>query len=82
MIVPMKKISLVLLDSERKTALKKLRTLGLVHVEHIEGKSEALSRCKSDCEKLHSAYALTADVKQAKKKAKRHRHRTSACKSQ
>lgn len=70
MIVPMKKISLVLLDSERKTALKKLRALGLVHVEHIEGKSEALSRCKSDCEKLHSAYALTADVKQAKKKQK------------
>ena len=30
MIVPMKKVSLIVLDGERKNALKKLRKLGLL----------------------------------------------------
>ncbi len=32
MIVPMKKIFLVVLDAEKKAALKKLRSAGLVHL--------------------------------------------------
>ena len=35
MIVPMKKISLVVLDAERKLAFKKLRNLGLVNFEEV-----------------------------------------------
>ena len=63
MIVPMKKISLVVLDSERKTALQKLRKLGLVHVEPIEGKGENFTNLKNDCEKLRLAYAAVSEVK-------------------
>ena len=41
MIVPMKKVSLIVLDGERKHALKKLRKLGLLHIEIKEGKGTA-----------------------------------------
>ena len=40
MIVPMKKVSLVMLESRRRTALQKLRTAGVLHVESA-GKSSA-----------------------------------------
>lgn len=63
MIVPMKKISLVVLDSERKTALQKLRKLGLVHVEPIEGTGENFTNLKNDCEKLRLAHAAVSEVK-------------------
>ena len=39
MIEPMKKVSIVLLNKEKQEALKKLRKLGLVHLEKIEGSS-------------------------------------------
>ena len=35
MIEPMKKVSIVLLNKEKQEALKKLRKLGLVHLEKI-----------------------------------------------
>ena len=38
-IVKMKKVSLVVLDAERKESLKSLRKMGLVHLEAIEGQS-------------------------------------------
>jgi len=63
MIVPMKKISLVVLDAERKKALQKLRKLGLVHIEEVEGKGETFNAYKNDCEKLHSAYAVISEIK-------------------
>jgi V/A-type H+-transporting ATPase subunit I len=43
MIVPMKKISLVVLENERREALKNLRKLGVLHVEEVSGSSEELS---------------------------------------
>ncbi len=43
MIVPMKKVSLVVLDRERKEALRTLRKLGVVHLEHFEGSFDTLS---------------------------------------
>ena len=46
MIVPMKKISLIVLDSEREDALIKLRKLGLVHIEIKEGKGPRLVQLK------------------------------------
>ncbi len=42
MIVPMKKVSLIVLNGERKNALKKLRKLGLLHIEIKEGKGPRL----------------------------------------
>ena len=46
MIVPMKKVSLIVLDGERKNALKKLRKLGLLHIEIKEGKGPRLLELK------------------------------------
>ncbi len=42
MIVPMKKIFLLLLESEKTEALKALRDLGVVHLESLTGKSSLL----------------------------------------
>ncbi len=42
MIVPMKKIFLLLLESEKTEALKNLRDLGVVHLESLTGKSSLL----------------------------------------
>ncbi|MGI5172169.1 ATPase [Treponema sp. OMZ 840] len=63
MIVPMKKISLVVLDAERKKALQKLRKLGLVHIEEVEGRGETFNEYKNNFEKLQNAYALVSEIK-------------------
>ena len=58
MIVPMKKVSLVVLDRYKESALKKLRSLGLVHVEQIQGNSETLSAAKAVYSRLELASIL------------------------
>ena len=40
MIVQMKKVSIVVLNYERKEALKKLKKAGVVHIEELEGSGE------------------------------------------
>lgn len=42
MIVQMKKVSIVVLNKERKEALKQLKKVGVVHLEHLEGNGEQL----------------------------------------
>ena len=69
MIVPMKKISLVVLEKERRQALKDLRKLGVVHLEEVEGKSEELSLCKKKTSVLETAISILSEIK-APKKAK------------
>ena len=67
MIVPMKKVSLVVLDRYKESALKKLRSLGLVHVEQIQGNSETLSAAKAVYSRLELASILLSDIKADKK---------------
>ena len=43
MIVPMKKVSLIVLSGQKEDALKKLRRLGLMHIEIAEGSGERIS---------------------------------------
>ena len=69
MIVPMKKISLVVLENERKGALKDLRKLGLLHVEEVQGSSEELSAYKDQNSKIEKALAILTELKLAKKEA-------------
>ena len=59
MIVPMKKVSLVVLDRYKEEALKKLRNLGLVHVEQMQGNSEKLSSSKAVYSRLELSILLT-----------------------
>ncbi len=59
MIVPMKKVSLIVLDSERKAALKKLRKLGLLHIQIKEGKGSRLYELQEQAARLEKgSYAL------------------------
>ncbi len=67
MIVPMKKVALVLLESERLQALKKLRKLGLVHVNEVEGHGEALNAAKEQRESLELSISLLSEFKVSKK---------------
>jgi len=47
MIVPMKKIFLLLLNSEKNDALIKLKDLGVIHLEDIKGSGEKLSNLQN-----------------------------------
>ena len=44
MIVPMKKVSLITLGDHKEATLKKLRKLGIVHIEINEGFGEKLAQ--------------------------------------
>lgn len=69
MIVPMKKVSLVVLNNERKDALTQLKKVGVVHLEQIDGSSEQLSLYKEASNNAVSANAILSDIKVAKKKS-------------
>ena len=63
MIVPMKKVSLVILSKEKESTLKTLRASGLVHLQNVEGKGERLSELKNVSAKLRAAQAILAELK-------------------
>ena len=42
MIVPMKKVSLMIMGDKKKETLKKLRKLGILHIEITEGSGKKL----------------------------------------
>ncbi len=67
MIVPMKKVSFVLLEEHRKEALKKMRRLGVVHLEKVSGASEQLTEFKDTYSKAETAYAILSEIKLSKK---------------
>lgn len=69
MIVPMKKVSLVVLNKERKDALLQLKKVGVVHLEQIDGSSEQLSLYKEASNNAVAANAILSDIKGAKKKS-------------
>ncbi|MBO5137271.1 MAG: ATPase [Spirochaetaceae bacterium] len=66
MIVPMKKVSFVVLEEERKEALKKLRKLGVVHLERLNGNSAALSSFRESYNTVENAYMILSEIKLAK----------------
>ena len=71
MIVPMKKVSLVLLEEHRKEALKKLRRLGVVHLEKVSGTSQELTEFRDCHSKAETAYSILSEIKLPKKAAPR-----------
>lgn len=70
MIVKMKKVSLVVLNSERKDALEKLKKIGVMHLETLEGSSEQLAKFKEESANAQNAYAILSEIKLPKKSAK------------
>ena len=67
MIVPMKKVSLVVLNKERKQALEQLKKLGVVHLEQIEGRGEQLAAFKEVSNNAMVAVSVLSEVKVSKK---------------
>ena len=67
MIVPMKKVSLIVLQNERKEALKSLRKLGVLHVEEVQGNSEELALFRDQNTKVEKALGILAEIKFGKK---------------
>ena len=54
MIVPMKKVSLIILGTKKKETLSKLRKLGLLHIEISEGSGERIHLLKEQISLLES----------------------------
>ena len=71
MIVPMKKVSLITLGDKKTETLKKLRKLGLLHIEITEGSGEKLNELKNQISLLESGIYETNEL--AKKKAPKSR---------
>ena len=67
MIVPMKKVSLVVLNKERKQALEQLKKVGVVHLEQIEGRGEQLAAFKEASNNAMVAVSVLSEVKVSKK---------------
>jgi V/A-type H+-transporting ATPase subunit I len=67
MIVKMKKVSLVVLDSTRKESLKALRKAGVVHLEHIEGEGAALQAFRESSQETDKALGILDEIKADKK---------------
>ena len=55
MIVPMKKVSLIIMGDKKREALKRLRKLGIVHIEISEGSGERLGELQEQLDSLESA---------------------------
>ena len=55
MIVPMKKVSLIIRENQKDETLKKLRKLGIVHIEITEGSGERLASLQEQIALLESA---------------------------
>lgn len=55
MIVPMKKVSLIIRENKKDETLKKLRKLGIVHIEISEGSGERLAFLQEQVALLESA---------------------------
>ena len=66
-IVQMKKVSLVVLNSERKESLKKLRKMGLVHLEALEGEGPVLAAYKEYSSVTDKALSVIDEIKLPKK---------------
>ncbi len=73
MIVPMKKVSLIILGDKKADALKRLRHLGLVHIEIKEGSGEKLAQLKEQIATLENGAYL---VSERAKKLKSHKDAT------
>lgn len=63
MIVPMKKVSIVVLNKERLQALQELKKAGVVHLEHIDGTGDKLSKYKEFYNNIVAASGILGEVK-------------------
>ena len=68
MIVPMKKVSLIIMGDKKQETLKKLRKLGIVHIEIAEGSGERLGELGEQIALFESAVFTIGKKKHAEQK--------------
>ena len=68
MIVPMKKVSLIIMGDKKTETLKKLRSLGMVHIEITEGFGDRLSELKEQISLLENAVYIVGNKKAKEEK--------------
>ncbi len=66
MIVPMKKVSLIIMGDKKSDTLKKLRKLGILHIESAEGSGKKLEELKERVSLLESALFSVSEKKNKK----------------
>ena len=67
MIVQMRKVNLMILDSLREEVLRKLRSLGVMHLEFSEDPCEEISELLKDSSSLHRAFEDLPSVENVEK---------------
>ncbi|MBP3692240.1 MAG: ATPase [Clostridia bacterium] len=68
MIVPMKKVSLIIRENKKDETLKKLRKLGIVHIEITEGSGEHLTSLREELALLENAIFTIGKKKNVEQK--------------
>ncbi len=68
MIVPMKKVSLIIMGNQKTETLGKLRRLGIMHIEISEGYGEKLQRLKDEVATLETALFFIGKTKDGTEK--------------
>ena len=63
MIVPMKKISLMVMGDKKRETLKKLRKAGILHIEIAEGSGKRIDELKEQTALLESAVFILSEKK-------------------
>ncbi len=66
MIVPMKKVSLIIREDKKTETLKKLRKLGILHIESVEGSGKKLDELKEKSALLEGALFSISEKKNKK----------------
>ena len=66
MIVPMKKVSLIIMGDKKSDTLRKLRKLGILHIEAVEGSGKKLEELKERVSILESAGFSLSEKKNKK----------------
>ena len=66
-IVKMKKVSMVILNSDKENSLKQLRKAGVLHLEAIEGNSAELTAFRESSAETDKAVSIIDEVKVDKK---------------
>ena len=70
MIVPMKKVSLIITGDKKQETLRKLRKLGILHIEITEGTGKKLDELKSRISLLENAVFSAGEMKSKKTEKK------------
>ena len=66
MIVPMKKVSLIIMGDKKSETLRNLRKLGILHIEAVEGSGKKLEELKERVSLLESALFSISEKKNKK----------------